>query len=109
MEAFYAALREEPSAAVRAVLGHFVFVFIHPFPDGNGRIARFLMNAMLGSGGFPWTILRVGRRTQYMESLDEASVNRNISPFTKFVLEEMSLTWSTEIAEAERNMRSREV
>jgi len=109
MEAFYAALREEPSAAVRAVLGHFVFVFIHPFPDGNGRIARFLMNAMLGSGGFPWTILRVGRRAQYMESLEEASVNRNISPFTKFVLEEMSLTWSTEIAEAERNMRSREV
>ncbi len=109
MNAFYAALRGEPSAAVRAVLGHFVFVFIHPFPDGNGRIARFLMNAMLASGDYPWTILRVGRRNQYMEALEEASVNRDIAPFTKFVAEEMALTWSSEIAEAERKTRNSEV
>lgn len=105
MDAFHTALREEPSAAVRAVLGHFVFVFIHPFPDGNGRIARFLMNAMLASGGYPWTILRVGRRRQYMESLEAASVERDIVPFTRFVAAEMSLTWSEEIAEAERRSR----
>lgn len=109
MEAFYAALREEPSAAVRAVLGHFVFVFIHPFPDGNGRIARFLMNAMLASGNCPWTILRVERRIQYMESLEEASANRNIQPFAKFVAQEMALKWSAEISEAERKFRNREV
>lgn len=108
MEAFYAALREEPSPAVRAVLGHFIFVFVHPFPDGNGRIARFLMNAMLASGNYPWTILRVGRRSQYMGSLEEASVKRNIVPFTKFVAEEMALNWSAEIAKTELKIRKTE-
>jgi hypothetical protein len=30
-------------------------------PDGNGRIARFLMSVMLASGGYAWTVNRVGR------------------------------------------------
>jgi hypothetical protein len=29
------------------------------YPDGNARIARFLMNAMLASGGYPWTVVRI--------------------------------------------------
>src|SRR5690606_36718435 len=37
MPILFQLLSEEPSAAVRAVLGHFVFVFIHPYMDGNGR------------------------------------------------------------------------
>ena len=39
-----------------AVLGHFVFVFIHPYMDGKGRIGRFLMNLKLTAGGFDWTV-----------------------------------------------------
>ena len=35
----------------RAVLGHWLFGYIHPYPDGNGRVARFLTNALLASGG----------------------------------------------------------
>jgi Fic family protein len=62
------------SAAVRAVLGHFVFVFIHPDSDGNGRIGRFLMNLMLASGGYNWAVIRVERRKEYMTALEKASV-----------------------------------
>jgi Fic family protein len=51
-------LEHEPEPGVRAVLGHWVFGFIHLYPDGNGRIARFLMNALLASGGYPWTVIR---------------------------------------------------
>ncbi|MCF0038687.1 Fic family protein [Dyadobacter fanqingshengii] len=51
MPILFELLQEEPEASVRAVLGHFIFVFIHPYMDGNGRMARFLMNAMLASGG----------------------------------------------------------
>jgi len=105
MEAFYEALSSEPEASVRAILGHFLFVYIHPFSDGNGRIGRFLMNAMLASGGYPWTILRVTRRQAYMDALEEASVGRNIIPFTRFVAEEMAVDWSPELAEAERVRR----
>lgn len=85
MAAFLDLLQGEDHAAVRAVLGHFVFVYIHPYADGNGRLARFLMNAMLASGGYPWTIVPVSRRQPYMEALEEASVRENIQPFTEFL------------------------
>jgi Fic family protein len=71
------------------VLGHHLFVFIHPYFDGNGRIGRFLLNAMLASGGYPWTVVRVTRRDTYMEALEAASVGGDIKPFTRFLLEEM--------------------
>jgi Fic family protein len=35
---------------------------VHPYPDGNGRMARFLMNPMLASGGYPWTVVRMEDR-----------------------------------------------
>ncbi|WP_149524277.1 Fic family protein [Sphingobacterium hotanense] len=78
-------LEEEPEASVRAVLGHFIFVFIHPYMDGNGRIGRFLMNAMLASGGYPWTVIPVERRDEYMQALEKASVDQDIAPFAAFV------------------------
>ncbi|MCF8378961.1 MAG: Fic family protein [Bacteroidales bacterium] len=80
-------LKEEKSAPVRAILGHFLFVYIHPYVDGNGRLARFLLNVMLASGGFPWTIIPVERRDDYMSALEEASVNQDITKFTMFVAE----------------------
>lgn len=85
MPTLFEMLTEEPSAAVRAVLGHFIFVFIHPYMDGNGRMGRFLMNAMLASGGYPWTVIPVERRDEYMEALNAASGQGNIVPFTQFL------------------------
>jgi Fic family protein len=66
------------------VLGHFVFVYIHPYVDGNGRMGRFLMNVMAASGGYPWTIIPVERRDEYMAAL-ESSVRQDIRPFAAFV------------------------
>ena len=85
MPALFDLLAEEPSPAVRAVLGHFFFVYIHPYMDGNGRMGRFLMNAMLASGGYPWTIIRVEGRDRYMASLARASAEGDISPFSQFL------------------------
>ncbi len=53
--------------------------------DGNGRIGRFLTNVMLASGGYPWTVVPVGRRADYLSALEEASVNQNIEPFAKLI------------------------
>ena len=58
METLFDLLAREPEAAVRAVLDHHLFVFIHPYFDGNGRIGRFLMNAMLASGGYARVLRR---------------------------------------------------
>jgi Fic family protein len=51
MPAFFEFLQKEEQPAVRVVLGHFFFVYIHPYMDGNGRMDRFLMNLMMASGG----------------------------------------------------------
>jgi fido (protein-threonine AMPylation protein) len=89
MPALFELLQAEPHAGVKAVLGHFVFVFIHPYPDGNGRMGRFLMNAMMASGGYPWTVIELERRSEYMAALDEASSRDNIVPFAQFVASSM--------------------
>ncbi|MBI3259886.1 MAG: Fic family protein, partial [Ignavibacteriae bacterium] len=89
METLFDCLKKEQHAAVRAVLGHYIFVFIHPYMDGNGRLGRFLMNAMLISGGYPWTIIQVKNRMQYLAALELAGYERNIEPFAKFIAQEM--------------------
>ena len=85
MHTFFNLLEHEPEASVRIVLGHFFFVFIHPYMDGNGRIGRFLMNVMFASGKYHWTIIPVEFRKQYMDALEEASVKQNIIPFCDFL------------------------
>jgi len=85
MPALFEMIGQEPEVSVRAVLGHFIFEFIHPYMDGNGRIGRFLMNTLLASGGYPWTVIPVEGRAAYMEALESASVGHDIKPFAKFL------------------------
>lgn len=53
--------------------------------DGNGRMGRFLMNAMLASGGYPWTIIPVEERETYINALESASFGQNIKPFAEYL------------------------
>ena len=85
MPALFELLETEPEPAVRVVLGHFVFVYIHPYMDGNGRMGRFLMNVMLASGGYPWTIIPLEQRAIYMAALESASASQDIGPFATFI------------------------
>lgn len=85
MPALFDLIEAEPS--VRAVLGHWLFGYIHPYPDGNGRMARFLMNVLLASGGYPWTVVRVEDRVAYLNALDRASIDVDASPFAMFIAE----------------------
>ena len=94
MPALFDLLETEPS--VRAVLGHWLFGYIHPYPDGNGRMARFVMNAMLASGGYPWTVIRVEDRDVYLAGLESASIDQDIGPFAQFVADRVA--WSLEQA-----------
>jgi hypothetical protein len=87
MEAYFECLREEKDARVRAVLGHFVFTWIHPMPDGNGRCGRFIMNCMLAAAGVPWTVIPVGRRAEYMSALEAASRKHDILPLAGLIFE----------------------
>ncbi|MGB6485802.1 MAG: Fic family protein [Steroidobacteraceae bacterium] len=89
MPAFFDLLESETEPAVAAVLGHWLFGYIHPYMDGNGRMARFLMNVMLASGGYPWTVVRVEDRTRYLRALDRASIDLDIEPFASLLAERL--------------------
>lgn len=89
MPALFDLIEGEPAPAVRAVLGHWLVGYVHPFPDGNGRIERFLMNALLASGGYPWTVIRVDDRSEYLAALEAASVGSDVRPFARFVAAQM--------------------
>ena len=92
MPALFDLIEREPESSVRAVLGHWLFGYVHPYPDGNGRMARFVMNAMLASGGYPWTVIRVDDRDAYLAALDRASIDMEIRPFARFIAERVR--WS---------------
>jgi len=105
MTALFNLIEREPEPAIRAVLGHWLFGYIHPYPDGNGRIARFLMNAMLASGGYPWTVIRVEDRDSYLSALDRASIDSDIGPFANFIARRVQ--WSLENVAAPARKRRR--
>lgn len=84
MPVFFELLAAEPHPAARAVLGHFFFFYIHPYMDGNGRLARFIFNAMLLTGGYVWTIVPLEQRKPYMAALEQASSYGNVTPLAKF-------------------------
>jgi len=53
----------------KAVMTHFLFVYIHPFGDGNGRTGRFLMNHALGSEKLDWITILADNKKEYIDAL----------------------------------------
>ena len=73
---------------------HHRFVEIHPFIDGNGRVARLLSNLYLMREGYPPLVLKRENRKRYYSSLRDAD-NGNLGPFVNFIAKAMdeSLTY----------------
>jgi hypothetical protein len=71
---------------INAAVAHTWFVSIHPFIDGNGRVARLLMNLLLMRYGFPIGIIGKEDRARYYDVL-EISQSSDISPFIGLISE----------------------
>lgn len=65
---------------------HAKFVNIHPFIDGNGRVARLLMNLALLQSGYNITIIPPVVRADYIRAIQETNHN-NFVPFINFISE----------------------
>jgi len=63
---------------------HHQFVSIHPFDDGNGRMARILMNLILMQSGYLPVVLKLSRKSEYFLALEKADVGE-LEDFIVFV------------------------
>jgi len=75
--------RKDKHPVEAAALAHKDFVFIHPFIDGNGRVARLLMNLVLLQEKFNIAMIPPVTRGTYIECLEKAHVND--SDFVEFI------------------------
>lgn len=76
----------------KAAIFHYRFVAIHPFDDGNGRMARLLMNLILMKAKYPPCIIKMVHRKSYLKALEEVDLKKTIEPFIEFVSEELLAT-----------------
>jgi Fic family protein len=83
--------RKQNHPVVLAALGHYQLVNIHPFLDGNGRLSRLFMNALLLQAGYPAVIIPPVMRNEYIQALrtcQEVSVlPETSSAFVTFIAE----------------------
>jgi len=63
---------------------HHAISWIHPFDDGNGRIARLLLNFILFQNGYRFVVIRKVDRKKYLDCLSKADVG-NSEPFVNFI------------------------
>jgi len=95
---------------VKASILHYEFILIHPFDDGNGRLARLLLNYELLSNGYPPVIIKSVDKNYFFkcleiadESKEEDEMNnfeidkkkRDLIPFYEFIAD--CLLWSLEL------------
>lgn len=77
---FYEAL---PPGLARAIFMMFLVSEVHPFTDGNGRVARVLMNADLTAAGMQRIVIPLSYRDDYLQSLRALSRNANSNPLVR--------------------------
>ena len=81
--------REQQSAGthpvILAAVFHYRFVRIHPFDDGNGRMARLLMNMILMRHGYTVAVIPRDKRNQYIQQLERIDRTEDLLQFIDFI------------------------
>ncbi|GBU08244.1 hypothetical protein AwDysgo_15750 [Bacteroidales bacterium] len=88
-------IEKEESPIRLAALLHYKFIRIHPFDDGNGRVARLLVNYVLLRHNLPLLIIKSDDKKKYLSSLHQAD-SGDLEPFVDYMAQQ--LVWSLNIA-----------
>lgn len=64
---------------------HLQLMKIHPFLDGNGRLARIILNYELVYYGYNPIYLTFDKKEEYFKLLEDFKVNKNIDSFISFI------------------------
>ena len=76
---------EKEHPVIVAATLHYRFVRIHPFDDGNGRMARLLMNLALMKHGYTVAIIERRKRDQYIRELERVDHTEDLTQFIDFI------------------------
>ena len=76
---------EDLDVYYRIAFSHLQLMKVHPFLDGNGRLARIVLNCMLLHFSLKPIIIHSDEKEQYFNMLEEFKVNKNIEPFIEFI------------------------
>ena len=63
-----------------AALFHYRYIRIHPFEDGNGRIARLMVNYILTRHDYPMIVVRSRKKSEYLEALHATDLVVGLTP-----------------------------
>lgn len=63
-----------------AAIFHYRYIRIHPFEDGNGRIARLMVNYILAKHGYPMIVVQESDRNGYLSALRQCDANTGLVP-----------------------------
>jgi Fic family protein len=86
---------KEIHPCILATMLHYKFVRIHPFDDGNGRVARLLMNYVLIKSGYPPIVVKSSDKTNYLRALNAADAGED-QTLIEYMAEQ--LVWSLEVS-----------
>lgn len=92
LKKFGAWLREAPPGPASAFEAHYRLIAIHPFEDGNGRVARLLMNLLLIRGGYPPVPMRRKIRKTYLNSLERSLLTGDRRPYRVLMYQRLDAT-----------------
>ncbi|MBD3203062.1 hypothetical protein GF327_02110 [Candidatus Woesearchaeota archaeon] len=69
----------------KAAIFHLRLVSIHPFLDGNGRLARLLFNFILWKNKYPMIVFPVSKKKEYFDALENCHIQDSPRPFINWM------------------------
>lgn len=82
---------------------HKYFIYLHPFPDGNGRIGRLISNFILAKTGEPIIIIEAKQKPEYIDALKFSHKHNDLNVISSFFIKTSISRMKQEMQQASQN------